>query len=83
MVIGQSRAEHHRYMNMTDDEWSEATGKPQSKRSLQVPYFTPVKSSHGKALLDIADSCPSAVYPPIVHEYCALQMFKTRLEKDR
>lgn len=50
---------------------------------LQVPYFPPVDSKDGLRLAGLNKSASSTLKPLIVHEICALQMLRARMDRGR
>jgi len=80
-VIGMNRHEHREYMAKfkhaaVDDEDS-------GGGQLEMPYFPFVASPNGKSLLESYEQIDKGlkIEPLIVHQICALNMFKARVER--
>lgn len=89
LVVGMSRAEHEAYLEsrkpptvngIIDGRRGSAVrfsvrGRHVNPPALTIPYFPPIQSSSGQQL--------KAVTTPVVHEICALNMFKARMDKEK
>ena len=89
LVVGLSRAEHEAYLESRKPptvngiiEGSRGTavrfsvrGRHINAPTLTIPYLPPIQSQSGQQL--------KAVMTPIVHEICALNMFKARMDKEK
>lgn len=94
-VIGQSREEHEAHIRLfemsrvndfypgkTDTKVQFIVGGARLKPpAFEAPFFPSIRSKKGKSLLEAVGN--SALAPVIVHESCALQMFRARWERDR
>lgn len=95
-VVGQSREEHEAHIRLfelatvdnffpgkSDTKVHFIVGGAKLKPPVfEAPFFPQIRSRKGKSLLEAVGNS-SSLAPVIVHESCALQMFRARWERDR